>query len=314
MDLEVRHLRTLCAIADAGSVTRAAASVGVSQPALAAQLQRIERELGGLVFLRDRHGVTPTPLGQYILTRARGVLLAMDELRRGHPSAHVPAVRLGGIASHVSVGLADRLADHMPHLEVRLHSEYSPRVLWDLVLAGRLDAATIVDYPGFALRAPGSVSIDVIATEPVFVAVSDRHRLAERAEIDLAELAAEPWVLSPSDGAGWPECFNTACGEAGFAPRVLYTVSDAVPVRELVVMRRAIAPVQAGFAPGGGVAVRPLIGNPVRMRLLLVCRRDGLLAGIADQIIALAREAYWGYASRRPDYVAWLHRHDAVTV
>src|SRR4029453_318449 len=71
MDLELRHLRVVCAIADAGSVTKAASMLGLAQPALTAQLQRIERALGGLLFERDRRGARATPLGELVLARAR---------------------------------------------------------------------------------------------------------------------------------------------------------------------------------------------------------------------------------------------------
>jgi DNA-binding transcriptional LysR family regulator len=317
MELELRHLHSLCAIADAGSITRAAVVLGVSQPALTAQLQRVERELGGAVFVRDRRGVSPTPLGQYLLTRARAVLLAMDELR-GNASRHLPAgkpvVRLGGIVGPVSVGLADRLSDRLPEVEVRLYTEYSPRLLWELVLAGRLDAAAIVDYPGYALRLPESVLSEVIAVKPVFVAMSDRHRLAGRDEVDLADLAGEAWALTPPDGAGWPDCFHTACQQAGFTPRVLYSVSDALPIREIVAARRAISPCQAVFAPADGVVVKPLRGDPIHMRHLLVCRRESSLAEIFDQLLGLAADAYRAYAGRRPDYQAWLRRQDSPLV
>src|SRR5882757_8207816 len=67
VDLELRHLRIVCAIAEAGSVTKAAAALGLAQPALATQLKRIERSLGGPLFLRDRRGTRPTPLGDLVL-------------------------------------------------------------------------------------------------------------------------------------------------------------------------------------------------------------------------------------------------------
>jgi DNA-binding transcriptional LysR family regulator len=313
MELELRHLRALCAIADAGSVTRAAAVLGVSQPALAAQLQRVERELGGHVFTRDRHGVTATALGEYVLTRARGVLLSMEELRRDVAS-QVPlarsVVRIGGIASPLSVRLTDRLTDYLPDAEVRLQSEYSPRVLLDLVLAGRLDAAAIVDYPGFALRASDALLVGVIAEEPVFVVLSDRHDLAGRTELDLAELADEPWVLTPSDGAGWPEYFHGACRQAGFTPNVPYTVSDTVLLRELVMTRRAISPCQAGFACGAGVVVKPLAGDPVGIRHLVVCRRDGRFGPMFDELVRLAQEIFRASAARQPEHLAWRRRRE----
>ncbi len=309
VELELRHLHSLCVIADSGSLTKAATLLGVSQPALTAQLQRVERELGAQIFLRGRRGVTPTPLGQYLLTRARGVLLAMDELRSGarrHPSVERPVVRLGGIAGAVSVGLADRLSDLLPEAEVRLTTEYSPRLLWELLLAGRLDAVATVDYPGFPLRQPVSVLAEVVAVEPVFVAMSHQHRLAGRDRVELSELADEPWALSPPDGSGWPDCFLVACEQAGFRPRVLYTVADAQPLRELIATRRAIAACQAVFDSTESVVVRPLAGDPVKMRHLLLCRDEGPVAHMFDGLVRLAREAYWAYAGRRPHYQAWL--------
>ncbi|MFC4853381.1 helix-turn-helix domain-containing protein [Actinophytocola glycyrrhizae] len=59
MDLEVRHFRLVEAIAQAGSITKAASAPGVSQPFLTAQLQRIERRVGGPLFRRDRTGSQP---------------------------------------------------------------------------------------------------------------------------------------------------------------------------------------------------------------------------------------------------------------
>ncbi|WP_040478169.1 LysR family transcriptional regulator [Longispora albida] len=316
MELELRHLHSVCAIADAGSVTKAAAVLGVTQPALTAQLQRVERELGGQIFARDRHGVTPTPLGQFLLTRARGILLAVQELRYGaarHLPGERPAVCLGGIVGAVSVGLADRLSDLLPESDVRLHTEYSPQVLWELMLTGRLDAAALVDYPGFTLHVPAEIVVQEIATEPLFVAMSDQHRLAGEDEVSLADLATESWAITPADGAGWPDYFYTACQQAGFFPHVKYSVSDAVPVREIVATRRAVSPCQAVFPSGDGVVVKPLQGDPLSMRHLLACRRDSHLAAIFGPIARLAEEAYWAYASRRPDYQAWLRSHGLVT-
>lgn len=69
MELELRHLKTIRAIAEAGSLTRAATVLGLAQPALSAQLRRIERALGGALFERGRHGVRTTALGELVLRR-----------------------------------------------------------------------------------------------------------------------------------------------------------------------------------------------------------------------------------------------------
>jgi DNA-binding transcriptional LysR family regulator len=63
-ELELRHLRAICAIAEEGSVSKAAGRLGVTQPALTAQLRSIERILGGELFRRSPHGSEPTELGR----------------------------------------------------------------------------------------------------------------------------------------------------------------------------------------------------------------------------------------------------------
>jgi DNA-binding transcriptional LysR family regulator len=113
MDLELRHLKTIRAIADAGSLTRAATALGLAQPALSTQLKRIERALGGALFQRGRDGVRITALGDLVLDRARVVLPAICELqeeavrfaRDGALGHH-----LGGTHGPLLGALVDRLA------------------------------------------------------------------------------------------------------------------------------------------------------------------------------------------------------------
>ncbi|WP_040906657.1 LysR family transcriptional regulator, partial [Streptomyces griseoflavus] len=106
MELEVRHLRALCAIADTGSLHRAARQLGVSQPSLSTQLRRVEQELGGALFVRARTGCRPTPLGRLVLSRARPLV---TELRSLVTEARAAAVggrqlRIGSTASRALAG------------------------------------------------------------------------------------------------------------------------------------------------------------------------------------------------------------------
>src|SRR5690606_12155672 len=81
MDLELRHLKIVSAVADARSVSKAPPSLGLEQPALTAQLKRIERVLGGALFHRDHTGARPTALGEFVLARARVLLPAARRLQ-----------------------------------------------------------------------------------------------------------------------------------------------------------------------------------------------------------------------------------------
>ncbi|MCD0450450.1 LysR family transcriptional regulator [Actinocorallia sp. API 0066] len=298
MQLELRHLRTLCAIADAGSLSRAASAVGVSQPALTSQLHRIEETLGGQLFQRGRFGVLPTPFGQFVLTRARSVLLTVDELISGASAPENRAtLRVGGYATPLLTGLVRRLFAE-PEASITVHTEYSPRLLLDLLGAGRLDAAAIVDYPGYEPPVPSSVEIRPIAVEPIHALLPEHHPLADLAEIGLADLSDEDWVLTPSDGVGWHEYVYATCEENGFTPRVRHMMTEQPMTRSLVADHGAVTLCQATALETPGVVIRPFKGSPLRLRHVVAWRTDGPLAHRAGEFVAMAVAAH-EEASRR---------------
>ncbi|WP_235995065.1 LysR family transcriptional regulator [Nonomuraea montanisoli] len=306
MQLEVRHLRTVVIIAEAGSLSRAAARLGVSQPSLTAQLQRIEESLGGRLFRRSRTGVTVTPFGQFVLTRARAALITFDELLTvEHIDAGLSPIRLGGYATPMLSGLLKRL-DEALGTAFTVHTEHSPRLLLDLLAGRRLDAATLIDYPGHELPSVPSVDIRTIGTEPVFIAINSRHPLASRSEVSLADLAGEDWVVSPPDGAGWPEYLLTACQEAGFTPRMAHVMVEVAMVRDLIANHGAISPCLATFGAEADITVRPLAGTPLRVRHLIAWRREGPLAGRGDELWRLATDAHREALAGQPHHAAWL--------
>jgi DNA-binding transcriptional LysR family regulator len=304
--LELRHLRALCAIADAGSLTRAAAGLGVSQPALSAQLRRIELMLDGRVFERSGLGVTPTAYGRFVITRARSALTNADELM---PAPEPGVARFGGVSGPSLVGLLRRVFALLPDVEVTVRTENSPRLLLDLLTARYLDAAALTDHPGHELPVRPAVESRVVAAEPVFVALPDGHRLAGQEEVALAELAADAWVLPPPDGTGWPDAFVAACARAGFTPKVPYLVAEPPTRRGLIASGRAVSPYGAGVAAGPGVTVRPLAGTPLWRWHLIAWRRDGAFAGIAGELARLAGEAYEEAIACLPHHRDWLARH-----
>ncbi|MFI6578299.1 LysR family transcriptional regulator [Nocardiopsis sp. NPDC050513] len=291
MDLELRHLRTLCLLADTGSVTRAAAALSTSQPALTTQLQRIEREVGGPLFHRGRSGVRPTELGEFVLVRARSVLLSMDDLlhditaRRASPTT----IRIGGVGP-LTLELSARLPEVFPDAPVHVRTEYSPKLVTDLVRAGRLDMGTTVDYVDRDLPTDGPLAWAMLAVEPLHVALWEGHPEAGRPTVRLADLADSPWALTPPDGSGWPECFYLACQRAGFTPDVPFRLYDRSEIHDLIADHRAVAPCQSDFDASGGVVIRPLAGAPIQLRHLLVWRRDSPVHQASDRIARAARE------------------------
>jgi LysR family hydrogen peroxide-inducible transcriptional activator len=186
----VRQLECLVAVADQGSFRKAAAALGISQPALSAQVQAVEDLLTVQVFERDRRAVLVTPAGEDVIGRARLALEAIDAVsdaarRRAEPL--VGPLRLGVIptvAPYWLPALLPAVRKRFPRLELILREDQTARLLAQLA-AGQIDAALL------ALPVPGDFTCATIAREDFLLAaprgadiLKKRGRLTER---DLAD-------------------------------------------------------------------------------------------------------------------------------
>jgi DNA-binding transcriptional LysR family regulator len=312
MEIELRHLRVICAIADTGSVTKAATALGLAQPALTAKLQRIERALGGPLFERDRRGARPTPLGELVLARARLVLPAVRSLQEdanrlagaGEQARHY---RVGATNGPIVGGLVHRLAAEQPAARVSTYASWSADELAGMVRAGKLDYA-LVGVCGDSVPGSGDgLTWRPVCVDPVCVLVSADHPLAGRAEAELAELSHEQWANAPGDGC-FDDCFAAACARAGFTPRHVFE-TDVSGCVDLVVTGAAVVLCQGTFRQRPGIAMVPLAGTPLRWRHLLGYRPDGPAADGADAVLAQAVAAYLDVVDKNPAYAGWLRAH-----
>ncbi|MCB5168150.1 LysR family transcriptional regulator [Streptomyces bambusae] len=300
MDLELRHLKTVRTIADEGSLTKAATVLGLAQPALSAQLKRIERALGGLLFERGRDGVRATALGELVLERARVVLPAVcglqEEAVRFAAAGAGGGYRLGGTHGPLLGGLVDRLAAADPGAPVTTHTSWSERDIAGAVTAGRLDFALVGVCGESAPPEAGRLAWAEVARDPVYVMLAEDHPLAPRTEIELAELAAEAWTDVPGDGC-FGDCFAAACVRAGFTPACVYETDTASCVH-LVQVGRAVGLCRATFPATPGLVTRPLTGTPLTWRHLLGWHPDAPAAPRAPAVTAHARAAHTAALAR----------------
>ncbi|MEY9847019.1 DNA-binding transcriptional LysR family regulator [Streptacidiphilus sp. BW17] len=313
----MRHLRVLCAIADAGSVSRAAAVLGYSQPALSTQLRRIEQHFDAPLFERNSWGVEPTRYGAEVLGRARDVLTRMAGIgRRPIPEALDAAaaearrtLRLAATNSPVLPGLVARLRSRVPELALQLSSVYASSEIVALLERGELDAGIAADYPGQELRHSDAVRHRGIVTEPSFVALPARHRLRHRTEIALSDLAEDAWFATPDDGAGWPGVFHRACAQAGFSPATVHEfLGDQLQLQRMIAAGLGVSVVQATLRPITGVRVKPLEGTPLWCRYLLVWRRDGVCDELAETLVGAASASYRDLIAQAAHFQAWATR------
>ncbi|MFI8964938.1 LysR family transcriptional regulator [Streptomyces sp. NPDC053493] len=296
MQLELRHLEAVCRIAEAGSLGRAAARLGVSQPALSAQLKRIERAAGGELFVRGRHGVDPTPLGEFVLSRARRVLGEMDALAAGaRAAAPHPTLRLGCILLVLVDGLIGRLEREMAgqETEIAVSVEHSVTTLGRMLGAGQYDAIVYGEVADHEVPLPeGVVARTLVPKEPFCVRMSAAHPLAGRDRIDLADLAGETWMTLVEDDDGGPEALVDACRRAGFTPTLRHRIADRKMHYDLIASGRAISMSQPTAPPAEGTVLRPLTGDPITGRIRLAWRPAALPVLHARLLYRAAALAY----------------------
>lgn len=190
--VDVRRLRYFLAVCQHGGISRAAAVVGVAQPALTRQVQLLEQELGVELLTRNGRSATPTEAGQLLLAEARVHLenldLLVDRLRRDFASA-TAKVTMGICPTIAPLFLShvQEAARHLPGTPALSVIEAYSGDLRNLMAAGRLD---------FALTY-GTHGTEGVAETPL---LSERLVVATRAvppesRLSLAELAGLKLIL-----------------------------------------------------------------------------------------------------------------------
>ena len=82
LNIPIEIVRTVVAIAETGSLSKAGERLGLSQPAVSSQVKRLQNLIGGALFVKTANGTTTTELGKLALQQARRILEANDQLLR----------------------------------------------------------------------------------------------------------------------------------------------------------------------------------------------------------------------------------------
>lgn len=302
----MRHLRVLCAIADAGSLHKAARELGMSQPSLSTQLRRIEQLLGGRLFTRDSTGSRPTPLGRIVVGRARPLVAELSAIvtetrAAAARAAGGPRLRIGATASRAVPGWLSRLRARLPAMEFSLQMDASANALLRQVAEGTLDLAFVHEVEGSPLRVPDGLCLRILLErEPQFVTMAADHPAAARREVRLADLAHDRWMVDATVDGEWDGVCR-ALRDAGIRPDLLHgdylTAYFLAAVGEVVTVSQPTA-----VPPRSDLVVRPLHGDPIGVRLLLAARTADEL----DTEFAELERAYWEAARQAPVYLEWL--------
>jgi DNA-binding transcriptional LysR family regulator len=221
--VRLRDLHIVLAVTQAGSMGKAAARLGVSQPVVSKALAGLEHTLGVRLFDRNQDGVEPTMYGRALLQCGTAVF---DELRRGVKGIEFLADPAAG---ELRIGTTNSQASGIVSAVIERLSRRHPRITFHVAeagpdaLRGMLDERAVELVLG-AVEAidDADVNAEILFHERFVVLAGKRSPWARRSRIALSELVDEYWILGPeSEGANSAKVFR-ASGLS--APRV--TVSS----------------------------------------------------------------------------------------
>ena len=145
LNIPIEIVRTVVAISETGSLTKAAERLGLSQPAVSSQIKRIQGLVGGALFTKTSQGATATQLGKLVLHQARRILDANDQMLRIGGAAHTPQpIRLGLSTLFVRQFLSERSTGKLT--DIVIHTDNSVGITKGLI-EGFIDIAYMFENP-----------------------------------------------------------------------------------------------------------------------------------------------------------------------
>ncbi len=292
--LTLRNLEYIASVAEQGHFGRAAVLCGVSQPALSAQVQKVEECLGMRIFERSRRKIHLTATGAEVVEQARLVLREAGRLveiaeQRKRPLSGL--FRLGVIATlgpYLMPYLLKPLREKHPDMELVLVEGLTDSLL-DQLHSGRLDAVLA------ALPIKGnSFLTEELFLEPFYLVVPAGHTLAKAPNPSPEMLAADEMLLL-EDGHCLRDQALDVCPAEGTWQQNRYQATSLETLRHMVASGAGYTLFPALAVPGsdklkGLLRYRPFNGKAPGRTIALVWRRSGSAAGDAEALIALIRK------------------------
>ncbi|MFF8815241.1 LysR family transcriptional regulator [Streptomyces pactum] len=212
-------------------------------------------------------------------------------------------VRVGAVPNAVLPLIAGHLGSLLPGTPIALSTADSGTALLDLVRAHRLDLAVLRHRMGIDAPPPDGVQTLAVAEERLLVGVAERHRLAGRRRLTLADLGAETCVLhGPRHGALGRHFLDAVerAAAGGEGRPGLRWAADGAEAAALACALDAVLPCYPCPAPVPGITYLPLDDPAARFQLVLAWPTDGRLAAYAPRLAEHARRAYPGGGAAGP--------------
>jgi DNA-binding transcriptional LysR family regulator len=275
--MDTGRLQALVEIARTGSISRAAAALFVTQPALTARIHALEESVGAELLVRTRHGSRLTEAGKALLPHAERALAALQAGRIA-----IEDVKSGG-AGRLTIGAAPAVSTYVlpamlhrfqathPGVRLVVRSGHSEEIL-QMVLRDEVEVGLMrpIQHP--------DVTATLLYEDELTLVVHRGHRFAAAGQVRMGELASEHLILFDRSSS-YHELTSAIVRQAGISPRGQLEVDNIDAAKRMVEQRLGIAllprtSVQADIGAGRLVPVRVTDMAPVRRQIVIARRRD----------------------------------------
>jgi len=299
--MELYQLRSLVAVAEVGNFTRAAESLGLTQPALSQQIINLEKELEHKLLHRLGRRAALTDAGRIFIERARRILLEADnatkEIRdNAQAESRITVGAIPSVAPYILPALIAQARLDYPLLQILAREDFRPELL-DAVLDGSLDLA-IVSTP----VSSAALAVEPLMREPLLLAVGPDHPLLQKPKIKAADLAKETFIMLGTSSS-LTERVRQFCGDHKFEPRIGYRCSQLATLKSLVALGAGIAilPRIARSSKDDGQVIYLNLADTQPMRELVIVRHlQSYQSRSVFQFLKMLREGLGSTCSRAP--------------
>ncbi|WP_426169245.1 LysR family transcriptional regulator [Sandarakinorhabdus sp. DWP1-3-1] len=263
--MDLRQLKTFRAVAELGSLSKAADRLRIAQPALSRQIKLLEHDLKTPLFTRHGRGMVPTEAGELLFERTAGLVRRLEQAREdvlamaGEPIGRVVV----GLVPTVSAALAARITravvDNHPGIELRLVDAYGGYLI-DWLHRGEIDLAVV-----YGRARTLHLAAEAMRSDAMFAVAAPGQGLERRRSVTLAWLATQPLVL-PSAPHGLRALLEARFAVAGLTLSTRVE-ADSWPALVDVVSAGVGMTVLPHYAVADRVAAGRLLAVPITPRL-----------------------------------------------
>ncbi|MFD9960109.1 LysR substrate-binding domain-containing protein [Amycolatopsis sp. NPDC058986] len=292
MDIELRQLKILTAVAETGSVAAAAVLLGTTQAKLEVRIQRLERMVGAELLTEGPAGTTFTEAGEVLLEHAAVVLPQFDRmLAAARAGGHAPPdrIRIGAVATPVLPRLVRELGSLRPGAELSMLIDEPGTELAEAVKRDELDLVVLRQNTDSA-SLPAPLAWSSVATEPLVVGIPRGHALGTPDSVPPSALSGHPCVLLDQAVQPLTRAVLAACAE----PRFRYVTSEwaALCLGHGAGIPTVTSPPRT---PMPDTVYRPLRCAATTSTLVLAWVPGGPVGGCALRVSEVAGQAHSAY-------------------